>query len=72
MLDLSPVLIPTTEATEFQGELYADPLREIYHALGLVESLKMAPSGEPRKSYVPGVVTSALKSIWASITRAYR
>ena len=36
MLDLSPVLIPTTEATEFQGELYADPLREIYHALGLV------------------------------------
>ncbi|PAV22926.1 hypothetical protein PNOK_0288300 [Pyrrhoderma noxium] len=52
------------KATEFQGELYADPQREIYHALGLVESLKMAPSGEPRKSYVPGVVTSVLKSIW--------
>ncbi|KAF8983685.1 AhpC/TSA antioxidant enzyme-domain-containing protein [Cyathus striatus] len=46
--------------------IYADPKRDVYHALGMTtETLKGTPSGEQKKSYLTmGVVKNALLSIW--------
>ncbi|TFK66430.1 hypothetical protein BDN72DRAFT_961750 [Pluteus cervinus] len=54
------------ETTTFQGELYADPSRDVYHALGMdIENMKGTPSNEQRKSYLTlGALSSALMSIW--------
>ncbi|KAF8228360.1 hypothetical protein L208DRAFT_1291813 [Tricholoma matsutake] len=55
------------ESTGFPGPLYADPTRELYHALGMtLETLARTPKGEERKSYlVLGPLQSTVKSIWS-------
>ncbi|KAJ8521996.1 hypothetical protein ONZ45_g1348 [Pleurotus djamor] len=41
------------EITGFQGKIYADPTRKLYHTLGMtIETIKLAPAGVPVKSYV--------------------
>jgi hypothetical protein len=43
----------SVETTGFLGPFYADPTRELYHALGMtLESLALTPKGEKRKSYL--------------------
>lgn len=55
------------ETTGFNGDIYADPSRELYHKLGMTtENLKTTPAGQQKRSYVPGMVSNVLKSIWAS------
>lgn len=56
----------SSESTGFPGPLYADPTRELYHALGMtLETLARTPKGEERKSYlVLGPLQSTVKSIW--------
>ncbi|KAL5508745.1 hypothetical protein ACEPAG_4724 [Sanghuangporus baumii] len=51
--------------TGFTGNIYADPSRELYHKLGMTtENLKTTPAGQEKRTYVPGIVSSVLKSIW--------
>lgn len=60
------------ETTGFTGTIYADPTRDLYHALGMdIESLKMAPSDQ-RKSYLrSGTLSNALRSIWVGKHKYY-
>ncbi|KAI0321204.1 AhpC/TSA antioxidant enzyme-domain-containing protein [Amylostereum chailletii] len=39
----------------FTGEIYANPDRSLYRALGMVESLARAPAGEEKRSYLQHV-----------------
>ncbi|KAL5494569.1 hypothetical protein ACEPAI_30 [Sanghuangporus weigelae] len=51
--------------TGFTGNIYADPSRELYRKLGMTtENLKITPTGQKKRSYVPETVPSVLKSIW--------
>ncbi|KAH9830416.1 AhpC/TSA antioxidant enzyme-domain-containing protein [Rhodofomes roseus] len=53
------------ETTGYKGEMYADPSRALYKALGLVESLEVTPAGQQRKSYLTkSILSNALQSIW--------
>ncbi|KII93005.1 hypothetical protein PLICRDRAFT_35174 [Plicaturopsis crispa FD-325 SS-3] len=54
------------ETTGFRGEIYADPSRKLYHALGMTtETLATTPAGQPRRSYLTSsVLANALRSIW--------
>ncbi|KAF9477037.1 hypothetical protein BDN70DRAFT_881682 [Pholiota conissans] len=55
-----------TEMTKFEGPIYADPTRTLYHTLGMdVETLKGTPKGETKRSYLTvGGFTNAMLSIW--------
>jgi len=53
------------EATGFTGQIYANPSRDIYRALGMTyETLSGTPSGEQKRSYVKGAFVDALRSTW--------
>ncbi|TFY55937.1 hypothetical protein EVG20_g9131 [Dentipellis fragilis] len=54
------------DTTGFKGEIFADPDRTLYRALGMTtETLKGTPSGEKRRSYLKeGILKNALTSIW--------
>ncbi|KAF5313254.1 hypothetical protein D9619_002365 [Psilocybe cf. subviscida] len=42
------------EETGFRGEIYANPTRSVYHALGMnLETLRMTPSTDEKRSYIP-------------------
>ncbi|ETW86562.1 hypothetical protein HETIRDRAFT_307693 [Heterobasidion irregulare TC 32-1] len=53
------------ETTSFQGDIYADPTRKLYHALGMtIETLNQTPAGQEKRSYLQdGLFTNVLKSI---------
>ncbi|TFY73429.1 hypothetical protein EWM64_g10583, partial [Hericium alpestre] len=55
------------DMTGFQGEIYADPERKLYHALGMTtENLQSTPAGEKKRSYLTdGLVKNVLNSICA-------
>jgi len=52
------------EQVEFQGELYSDPKREVYKALGLKDSLKARPTTEKPSKYSN---SGAMGGIWYGI-----
>lgn len=57
------------DAAEFKGEMYADPDRKLYRALGMtIETLKQTPAGEEKRSYLKqSTLTNAVSSIWVSL-----
>ncbi|EJF66162.1 hypothetical protein DICSQDRAFT_48829 [Dichomitus squalens LYAD-421 SS1] len=51
--------------TDFKGGLYADPSRQLYHTLGLVQNLSRTPTGQEKRSYIgKSALGNALSSIW--------
>ncbi|KAK7062871.1 hypothetical protein VNI00_000368 [Paramarasmius palmivorus] len=45
------------EKTGFKGRMYAEPSRELYHALGMnIETLALTPAGQEKRSYVSGTI----------------
>lgn len=62
------------DITKFSGEIYADPSRTLYHALGMtIENLEGTPIGQQRKSYLTvGVFTNILQSIWVRKMGCFR
>lgn len=62
------LLILLLDVTNFKGEMYADPDRALYHALGMtIENLKQTPSGEKKRSYLTQPTwEAAVGSIWVS------
>lgn len=58
----------STETTEFHGEIYADPTRELYRTLGMnIETTKTTPAGQQKRSYITmGMFSNVLLSTWVS------
>jgi hypothetical protein len=56
------------ETAKFNGQVFADPTRKLYHALGMnIETMARTPKGEQRRSYLsPGFVSNAIQSIWVN------
>ena len=53
------------EATEFQGEIYANPDRKLYDNLGMIPNLQLTTKGEEKRSYLKrGFLNNSLRSIW--------
>ncbi|GBE77205.1 AhpC/TSA antioxidant enzyme-domain-containing protein [Sparassis latifolia] len=51
--------------TGFEGDVYADPARTLYHIFDLIQSLERTPSRQTKRSYITkGFLQNALKSIW--------
>lgn len=51
--------------TGFSGTIYADPSRVLYRKLGMtIENLQATPAGEEKRSYVSGMLSTTLRSIW--------
>ncbi|KAI0049926.1 hypothetical protein FA95DRAFT_1514890 [Auriscalpium vulgare] len=52
--------------TGFEGEIFANPDRKLYHALGMtVENLDGTPSGTEKRSYLKqGIFKVTMSSIW--------
>jgi len=55
------------EITGFQGQIFADPTRKLYHALGMTaESLRQTPADVAKKSYIrSGLLSNVIRSIWS-------
>lgn len=62
----SCLFLSRLELTDFQGQIFADPSRKLYHTLGMtIESLQNTPAGVEKKSYLKtGTLSNALTSIW--------
>lgn len=61
----SLLLMPVTEKTNFQGDIFTDPTRNLFHALGMnIENLDRTPSSGKRRSYIK---KSFLGGTWSSI-----
>lgn len=57
-----------TETTGFIGDVYANPSRSLYKALGLVENLQKTPAGQNKRSYLTkGLLSNIFQSIMVSI-----
>jgi len=53
------------ERTGFQGAIYADPTRSVYHALGMnIERLATTPANQKKRSYIH---THTVSNIFSSI-----
>ncbi|KAF8887384.1 AhpC/TSA antioxidant enzyme-domain-containing protein [Infundibulicybe gibba] len=54
------------ETTGFRGEIYADPSRKLYKALGMdIENLDGTPAGQEKRSYrTTSTFVNAMQSIW--------
>jgi hypothetical protein len=61
-----PTPVHVIETTGFQGTIYADPSRQLYHALGMdIENIAGTPAGEKKRSYLTtGRFANAMISIW--------
>ncbi|EIM83212.1 uncharacterized protein STEHIDRAFT_101316 [Stereum hirsutum FP-91666 SS1] len=57
------------DVTNFKGEMYADPDRALYHALGMtIENLKQTPSREKKRSYLTqSTWETTVGSIWRAL-----
>ncbi|KAJ3574268.1 hypothetical protein NP233_g1869 [Leucocoprinus birnbaumii] len=55
-----------SERIAFKGAMYADPSRNLYHALGMdIEKLATTPAGEAKRSYIrTNLLSVTLSSIW--------
>ncbi|KAI0726835.1 AhpC/TSA antioxidant enzyme-domain-containing protein [Fomitopsis betulina] len=52
------------ETTGFIGDVYANPSRSLYKALGLVENLQKTPAGQNKRSYLKkGLLSNIFQSI---------
>ncbi|KAJ8521997.1 hypothetical protein ONZ45_g1349 [Pleurotus djamor] len=61
---------PYAEITGFQGDVYANPTRDVYRALGMtIETLQATPSGATKRSYI---TEGRFSNIYTSISRAFR
>ena len=48
--------------------MYADPSRQLYHTLGLIENLDRTPAGQEKRSYLgKGFLGNMLSSIWVGV-----
>lgn len=58
------------ETAKFKGQLFADPTRKLYHALGMdIESLERTPKGQPKPSYISlGPISDIIRSLWVNIS----
>ena len=57
-----------TDTTDFKGPMYADPSRQLYHTLGLIENLDRTPAGQEKRSYLgKGFLGNMLSSIWVGV-----
>ncbi|KAI6154227.1 AhpC/TSA antioxidant enzyme-domain-containing protein [Pisolithus tinctorius] len=61
------VIAAYKETTSCPFSIYADPKRELYHALGMtIETLALTPANEKRRSYLQkGFLGNILSSIWS-------
>ncbi|XP_006453768.1 hypothetical protein AGABI2DRAFT_147179 [Agaricus bisporus var. bisporus H97] len=52
--------------TNLQGDIFTDPTRNLYRALGMnIENLETTPSGEKKRSYIKkSTVSGILSSVW--------
>ncbi|KAJ3502830.1 hypothetical protein NMY22_g18453 [Coprinellus aureogranulatus] len=58
------------ETSGFKGDIYADPSREVFRAMGMtLENLKLNPPEEPRASYLGG--QSIVANAFAGLGRAF-
>jgi hypothetical protein len=56
---------PSSELTGFEGPILADPGRDLYQTLGLIENLARTPAHAQKKSYLSkGIFSNILSSIW--------
>jgi len=56
---------------EFKGEIYANPDRKLYDALGMISNLQTTPKGEEKRSYLRrGILGTTLWSIWRGPVRS--
>ena len=54
-----------TGDSEFKGDVYANPDRKLYDALGMVSNLHTTPKGEEKRSYLKrSLLSTTLLSIW--------
>ncbi|KAJ8082192.1 hypothetical protein AAF712_001821 [Marasmius tenuissimus] len=53
-------------STGFLGKMYAEPTRELYHALGMdIETLATTPTNQEKRSYIVGSAPKrVLTSLW--------
>ncbi|KAF8346179.1 AhpC/TSA antioxidant enzyme-domain-containing protein [Amanita rubescens] len=60
-----------SEVTSFSGPIFADPSRELYHALGMtIETLARTPKGQQKRSYLPAsFLGRAVESAWRALQR---
>jgi len=60
------VLKTYAETAKFKGQLFADPSRKLYHALGMdIENIERTPKGQPKPSYISlGLFRGIMQSIW--------
>lgn len=59
------MIVTREETTGFEGEIYADPTRNLYHAFGMtIETLAGTPKDQEKKSYMPN---SFMKNVFSSI-----
>jgi len=57
------------ETTGFHGPIFADPTRELYHALGMdIETVALTPSGQEKRSYLTlSTFANVMQSIWVRL-----
>ncbi|KAF8712463.1 hypothetical protein AX14_013071 [Amanita brunnescens Koide BX004] len=60
------------EMTGFAGPIFADPSRELYHALGMtIETLSTTPKGQKKRSYLTGsFFVRSVQSAWKALQHA--
>jgi len=60
-----------SELTNFSGPIFADPSRELYHALGMtIETLSRTPKGQQKRSYLTtSILGQTAQSIWRALQR---
>ena len=58
------------ENANFKGQLFADPTRTLYHALGMdIENLQRTPKGQARPSYISvGPIRDLVQSLWVNLS----
>jgi len=60
-------VICAVELTGFEGPILADPSRNLYRMLGMMEHMAGTPAGVPKKSYLTGgTVSNIFSSIWVT------
>jgi len=58
----------SVELTNFSGPIFADPSRELYHALGMtIETLARTPKGQQKRSYLKAsFLGRTVQSTWVN------
>ena len=58
------------ENAKFKGRFFADPTRDLYHALGMdIETLERTPKGQAKPSYISiGPIRDIMQSLWVNLS----